>query len=508
VRTLPLRLAPIKGESLPGYVARYSHTFQFPPGDVLRALGLDGGSGIVLAAGRYGAWLPPAQLQHVAIATGIDPATIERMLLWQYAGRAFEHPTGTLDAALAAAAQGSEVLIRCSRFCPHCLHEHGAWLLSWQLRWSFACPAHRVLLLRRCPTCAAVPVAALRDSWPSDRDGVLSDPTRCAHRSSRVMCRGRLARADTPPVSDVTLAAQHRINLLLDDGVPPPTLAGVELDPPTYLRDLRSLCRLVHRHSPTSEQRRSTARWAQRVRDDPAGLAAVLPTALALADLPDPDTLAEALRQLADDRYHNDGLTLVFSNTGPMSEPLKAALRRAISHAIWARTSRQLGLHPGAHRRSGDLDPRFGPEHVPQLFWAEDYHREIADLLDFDDLTDWLGRRFCSVLLARMLSPLDWDAAARYLDFPEPFTNTAYHTTFAKLRSNDQFTELIRRVKRIANRHAERGLIDHKQRRVSLATREGIDRHLLERTSGATSPQEPPTLPPPQPLEARRQVGN
>ena len=57
MRTLPLRLAPIEGESLPGYVARYSHTYQFPPGDVLRALGLDGGSGTALAAGRYGAWL-------------------------------------------------------------------------------------------------------------------------------------------------------------------------------------------------------------------------------------------------------------------------------------------------------------------------------------------------------------------------------------------------------------------------------------------------------------------
>jgi hypothetical protein len=72
-----------------------------------------------------------------------------------------------------------------------------------------------------------------------------------------------------------------------------------------------------------------------------------------------------------------------------------------------------------------------------------------------------------------------------------------------------EFTELTRRVKRIANRHADSGLIDHKQRRVSLATREGIDIksfHLLERTSSATSPQAPPTLPPPQPLEARRQV--
>jgi hypothetical protein len=465
VRTLPLRLAPIEDESLPGYVARYSHTFQFPPGDVLRALGLDGGSGTALAAGRYGASLSPRQIEHVAIATAIDPATIERMLLSRYAGRAFQQPTGAPDPAHAAAAQRPEVLIRCSRFCPHCLHEHSAWLLSWQLRWSFACATHRVLLLRRCPTCAAVPVAVLRESWPSDRDGALSDPTRCAHRSNRALCRGRLARADTPPVTDVTLAAQHRINLLLDDGAPNPTLAGVELDPPTYLRDLRALCNLVHRCTPTSAQQRSTARWGHRVRNHPADLAAALPKALALADLPDPDPLADALRQLAHDRYHNDGLTLVFINTAAMSEPLTTALRRAVGQAIWAGASRQLGLHPGPHRRPNDLDPRLGPQHVPQLFWAEDYQREIADLLDFDDPTHWLGRRFCSVLLARMLSPLDWNAAASYLGFPDPFINNAYNTTFAKLRSNDQFSQLATRVKRIANRHAESGLIDDKQRR-------------------------------------------
>ncbi len=149
MRTLPLRLAPIEGESLPGYVARYSHTYKFLPGDVLRALGLDGGSGTALAAGRYGASLSPSQIEHVAIATGIDPATIRRMLLSRYAGRAFQQPTGALDTALTAAVQGSEVLIRCSRFCPRCLHERGAWLLRWQLRWSFACVTHGVLLLRR-----------------------------------------------------------------------------------------------------------------------------------------------------------------------------------------------------------------------------------------------------------------------------------------------------------------------------------------------------------------------
>jgi hypothetical protein len=66
-----------------------------------------------------------------------------------------------------------------------------------------------------------------------------------------------------------------------------------------------------------------------------------------------------------------------------------------------------------------------------------------------------------------MLSPLDWNAAATYLDFREPFTNNAYHTTFAKLRSNDQFSLLARRVRQIANQHADGGLIDYKQRRAT-----------------------------------------
>jgi hypothetical protein len=54
VRTLPLRLSPLDGESLPGYVARYSRTFVLQPGDVVRAFGLDGGAGSLMAAGRYG----------------------------------------------------------------------------------------------------------------------------------------------------------------------------------------------------------------------------------------------------------------------------------------------------------------------------------------------------------------------------------------------------------------------------------------------------------------------
>lgn len=74
-----------------------------------------------------------------------------------------------------------------------------------------------------------------------------------------------------------------------------------------------------------------------------------------------------------------------------------------------------------------------------------------------------------------MLTPLDWHAAVRYLDFPEAFINKGYNTTFVKLRTSGRFDELARRVKRIANRRAEHGLIDYKQLRARLADWDGID---------------------------------
>ena len=46
---MPLRLAPVEGESLPGYVARFSHTYGLPPGDVIIALGLTDGRRVISA---------------------------------------------------------------------------------------------------------------------------------------------------------------------------------------------------------------------------------------------------------------------------------------------------------------------------------------------------------------------------------------------------------------------------------------------------------------------------
>jgi hypothetical protein len=469
VRTLPLRLAPVQGESLPGYVARYSHTYQFPPGDVITAVGLLGSDQRIMSAGRYGISLSPRQLEHVAFATGIPVEVLGRMLLDRYADRAFQQ-TATATDVLADAVQAHEVLTRSSKFCPHCLREHGAWLLCWQLGWSAVCPAHQALLARCCPACGTVPKRMLRGTWVNDRHGPLSDPTRCcARRLGRELCRTHLASVEVPIAGADAVEAQRRIDGLLD-GDPCPRLAGEQLELPVYLRCLQVLCKLIYdTSSPSAPPRR-------RLADNPATLAAVLPGALALTDLPDRQALVEAVRELADRRYHHDGSTLRVRQLGHVPDPMRDALRHALSEAVWSPPLTRIGLHPRAHRRPADLDQRLQARHVPQLLWADDYQQQIAALFDFDDFTHWHARRICSLLLARMLTPLDWDGAVRYLNFPETFINKGYNTTTVKLRAIGRFDELVHRVKQIANEHAEHKLIDYKQRRARLADWTGIDR--------------------------------
>ncbi len=472
MRTLPLRLAPVDGESLPGYVMRYSHTFALQPGDVLCALGLDSATGR-FALERYGVSLTAEQLQRAAHATGLGTERLEAMLLARFAGRAFARSSATAPVALAGEAQAHEVCVWSSRFCPGCLHDDGAWLLRWHLGWSVVCMRHRVLLHRYCPKCGTVPRIGRRAKWFRDRQGELRDPSRCSHRARRALCRASLAAATTVSVADdaALLSAQRRIDALLE-GKLQSTLAGEELEPLIYLRDLRALANLLRdRGDPATRASGS----AGRPLGDPSTLATVLPEAMRLADLPDRVALAEALRELGDLRYHADGVRLSPSRRGEVSAPLREALRRAASETVYAKASSQMGFDPHAYRRPDDLDQRLRARHVPQLFWADDYERELSGLFDFDYFSDWLGRRFCSVLLARMLTPLGWRAAARYLDLPERLINNGYNQTFVTLRNAGRFDELARRVKRVANEHAEHGLIDYKQRRTKLADWAGID---------------------------------
>ena len=476
MRTLPLRLAPVAGESLPGYIARYSSTFAFQPGDVLRALGLDDPAGRAPAAGCFGVWLSPDQLARVAFTTGIEPHRLERMLLARYADRAFPRSSLAGPVRLRREVLAREALIWRSRFCPRCLCEDGAWLLRWQLGWSVVCVRHRELLHDRCHRCGLATQIRPRATWPRDDREPLSDPTCCPHTHEREVCGASLPASSAIAASEELVSAQARIDALLEDGRQP-TLAGVDLAAPTFLQDLRRLanilCNRPRLDGPPGPPRRSCL----PVLDDPHVLARVLPRVLALADLPDQDTLADALRELIDHRYHETGETLQRSKIKRVSPGLGAALRRAVNESAWASPSSRLGFSAGNHRRPRDLDDALQARHVPQLLWASDYARELHELLALADCGPSAGRRFCSVILARLLTPLDWAAAVRYLDLPELFIHGGYNTTFAKLRHAGIFDELVQRIKRIANNHAKHGLIDYKQRRGNLDAWTGIDAH-------------------------------
>lgn len=480
MRTLALRLSPIEGESLRGYLGRYAAGFGFAPGEVAAAFGLTGEH-------RFdGLRLTPAQAERAARASGIAPEVLRAMTLERHAGAAFSLTGAGGGSRLPRSVLSQEVSVFSSKACPACLREHGTWLLRWQLGWSLLCTRHHALLISACPACGGRIGPPRRVRWPSDERGELRDPCACRGREGERLCRERLIEAQAVGLAGDRdlLAAQVRLDAVLDGEVRP-RLAGEEVDPLSWLHDLHALALLLRGYPEFVAARpRSLKREAARQRDararlllSPAVLASVLPEAMRLADLPDEDTLVDGLREVLERRRRADGATLpkLHRQLRSPSGRLAAALRLAAQTASFAHVSTRMGIDPLAHRRPADLDPRLEARHVPQLFWAADYERALKPLFDFDDVSPWFGRRFCSALLARMLAPLDWRGAVRHLELPGNHRHGGYQTTLWKLRREGRAEELVARIKAAANEHAACGLIDYGERRRQLSDWEGID---------------------------------
>ena len=78
-----------------------------------------------------------------------------------------------------------------------------------------------------------------------------------------------------------------------------------------------------------------SCQWRQPAARQHGMLAAVLPEAIRLADLPDRGALGDGLRDVADQRYHHDGDTLRPSTRGQVSAPLREALQRAAHETVY-----------------------------------------------------------------------------------------------------------------------------------------------------------------------------
>ena len=83
-------------------------------------------------------------------------------------------------------------------------------------------------------------------AWPRDDLGQqVSDPARCLQRQQHEVCHASLATVSAIAVDEELVDAQGRIDALLEHGSQP-TLAGENLDPPTFLQDLRALANILY----------------------------------------------------------------------------------------------------------------------------------------------------------------------------------------------------------------------------------------------------------------------
>ncbi|MGP3964630.1 TniQ family protein [Nonomuraea sp. 3N208] len=154
LRTLPIRMAPLPGESLDSWLEALAHRTQTSYGDVLSSLGL-----LTRAGDEAPGWTRPRdwtialserEAAGIAFATGLDDQRVHAMTLAHFDGRAL-----LIDRAKRQVnrhrlwGRGTG-----SRYCPDCLAESaGRWKLEWRLGWSFACTHHSLLLVDTCQGC-------------------------------------------------------------------------------------------------------------------------------------------------------------------------------------------------------------------------------------------------------------------------------------------------------------------------------------------------------------------
>lgn len=225
-RTLPIRLPPLPGEPLDGWLEAYARRLTITVGDLLAALGLRGAGHMAPA---LTVCLRTSEAQQIAALTDVSAARAHAMTLRVFDGHVVQlQPQRRAVTRSIWWGRGSG-----SRFCQQCLIERdGRWLLRWRLSWVFACCRHQVLLHDTCPACSRIPRRYA--TFAAHQGG----PARCAGGDCHTDLR------DTAPIpltaGDPTLAAQDRIDTLLS-AVESGQTARLDTPPSRVITDLRAI---------------------------------------------------------------------------------------------------------------------------------------------------------------------------------------------------------------------------------------------------------------------------
>lgn len=258
-RTLPLRVQPVDGEALDSWLEVVACRSRAPLTHITEALGLSG------PASRHSSARPPwttaladGEVEHLAMASGIDRDLLLAMTLARWHGRALfiDWDRRRVDKKrLWGRACGS-------RYCPECLRESGGrWQLSWRLSFTFACTRHHVLLVDACPSCGEIPRSRNIYSGTALAPGVCPSKSRNA---PSVRCGYNLGEVDTPQLEadGPILLAQQKLTGLVEGETPNTTdFAGVYGSNPVpivrVLADLKTLASRVLAHAQDDD----FARW-------------------------------------------------------------------------------------------------------------------------------------------------------------------------------------------------------------------------------------------------------
>ena len=154
----PIRLDPIAGESLDGWIDAYAQRLTMPGRELGQVLGIP--DELVRLHGCNVAKGDPVldADQIAARACGINPAAVGALWLGlaRY-DRLIAERVSRADTRRRAVRWFARVLrpMVASRWCPTCLRENGGrWLTSWRLPWYLACLTHRTMLAGDAPPAA------------------------------------------------------------------------------------------------------------------------------------------------------------------------------------------------------------------------------------------------------------------------------------------------------------------------------------------------------------------